>query len=81
MGRQILDPDAEEGAKVLMDQEKIWTHFQGAGIRSFDLAEPRYDALARSSFAEYQARLNWNVAGRTVKQLIEGVVRRFSPFT
>ncbi|PYR99044.1 MAG: hypothetical protein DMG16_19135 [Acidobacteria bacterium] len=47
MGRQILDPDAEEGAKVLMDQEKIWTHFQGAGIRSFDLAEPRYDALAR----------------------------------
>jgi glycosyltransferase involved in cell wall biosynthesis len=30
----------------------------------------RYDAMAQSSFAEYRARLNWNVAGRTVKELL-----------
>lgn len=30
-----------------MDQDKIWTHFQNAGVQSFDLAEPRYEALAK----------------------------------
>ena len=37
----------------------------------------RYRALARSSFDEYQKRLNWSVAGATVKRLIEeAIVRR-----
>jgi glycosyltransferase involved in cell wall biosynthesis len=30
----------------------------------------RYKALCLSSFYEYETRLNWNVAGRTVKQLL-----------
>jgi len=30
-----------------VDQDKIWRHFQGTGVHSFDLAEPRYEALAR----------------------------------
>jgi glycosyltransferase involved in cell wall biosynthesis len=31
----------------------------------------QYEQLAVSSFAEYEARLNWDVAGRVVKGLIE----------
>lgn len=31
----------------------------------------RYEQLAASSFAEYEARLNWDVAGRVVKGLID----------
>jgi glycosyltransferase involved in cell wall biosynthesis len=33
----------------------------------------RYKALCLSSFYEYETRLNWNVAGRTVKQLLMDV--------
>jgi glycosyltransferase involved in cell wall biosynthesis len=32
--------------------------------------DSRYRALARSSFDEYTSRLNWDVAGRTVKALL-----------
>jgi len=32
-----------------------------------------YDRLAESSFAEYEARLNWGVAGRAVRQLLESL--------
>ena len=35
----------------------------------------RYRELAFSSFAEYQSRLNWDVIGRQVKALLEGLVR------
>ena len=31
----------------------------------------RYSHLAQSSFAEYQARLNWRAAGQTVRKLLE----------
>jgi glycosyltransferase involved in cell wall biosynthesis len=30
----------------------------------------RYRALARGSFAEYEARLNWDVAAQTVRSLL-----------
>jgi hypothetical protein len=30
----------------------------------------RYEALALSAYNEYQSRLNWGVATKTVKQLI-----------
>jgi glycosyltransferase involved in cell wall biosynthesis len=32
-----------------------------------------YEALALSSFAEYEARLNWGVAGRNVAALVEAI--------
>jgi glycosyltransferase involved in cell wall biosynthesis len=32
-----------------------------------------YEALALSSFAEYESRLNWAVAGRSVAALLEAV--------
>jgi glycosyltransferase involved in cell wall biosynthesis len=35
----------------------------------------RYRELAFSSFEEYQSRLNWDVIGRHVKALLEGLVR------
>ena len=35
-----------------------------------------YRALARSSFEEYRTRLNWAVAGRTVRELLQGLVAR-----
>jgi glycosyltransferase involved in cell wall biosynthesis len=34
----------------------------------------KYQELALSSFHEYQARLNWTVAGRTVKDLLETLI-------
>ncbi|MDR3491886.1 MAG: glycosyltransferase family 4 protein [Gammaproteobacteria bacterium] len=34
----------------------------------------RYEALALSSFNEYQTRLNWNVATQTVQQLIKEIL-------
>jgi len=34
----------------------------------------QYRRLATSSFAEYQARLNWDVAGRTVRDLLADLV-------
>ena len=34
----------------------------------------RYKTLALSSFKEYEARLNWSVAGRTVKELLMDVI-------
>ncbi len=34
----------------------------------------KYQTLARSSFREYETRLNWNVAGQTVKNLLEKIV-------
>lgn len=37
----------------------------------------RYRQLAESSFREYQARLNWNASCRTVKNLLESVVKGF----
>jgi glycosyltransferase involved in cell wall biosynthesis len=33
-----------------------------------------YEALALSSFNEYQTRLNWNSAGKAVKELLEAIV-------
>jgi glycosyltransferase involved in cell wall biosynthesis len=33
-----------------------------------------YASLARSSFEEYRTRLNWAVAGRTVRELLRGLV-------
>ena len=33
-----------------------------------------YKDLARSSFQEYQTRLNWNVAGETVKKLLSEII-------
>jgi glycosyltransferase involved in cell wall biosynthesis len=35
---------------------------------------PRYLNLALSSFREYKERLNWDVAGRTVRTMLESVV-------
>jgi len=40
-----------------MDQEKIWTHFQGARIDSFNPAEPRYEALVREALKRRADRL------------------------
>ena len=37
-----------------MDQEKIWAHFQGTGVHSFELAEPRYEALAKEALRRCQ---------------------------
>jgi glycosyltransferase involved in cell wall biosynthesis len=37
-------------------------------------APERYRALANSSFAEYEARLNWRVAGETVQRFLQEVV-------
>jgi glycosyltransferase involved in cell wall biosynthesis len=34
----------------------------------------RYSKIAESSFREYQARLNWGVAGMNVRALLEGLV-------
>jgi hypothetical protein len=33
-----------------------------------------YKNLALSSFHEYESRLNWSVAGRTVKYLLTGLI-------
>ena len=33
-----------------------------------------YKQLSRSSFNEYQTRLNWSVAGQTAKKLIQGIL-------
>jgi glycosyltransferase involved in cell wall biosynthesis len=35
----------------------------------------QYKSLALSSFNEYQCRLNWSVAGKTVKKLLTNLVR------
>jgi glycosyltransferase involved in cell wall biosynthesis len=43
-------------------------------VRALIVDPARYRALARSSFAEYQARLNWDVAGRTVKQILDDLI-------
>ena len=32
-----------------------------------------YNHLAESSFAEYESRLNWRVAGQTVRKLLESL--------
>jgi glycosyltransferase involved in cell wall biosynthesis len=34
----------------------------------------QYEQLALSSFAEYQSRLNWDVAGKTVKKLLTEII-------
>jgi glycosyltransferase involved in cell wall biosynthesis len=34
----------------------------------------QYKDLALSSFNEYESRLNWSVAGRTVKKLFEELI-------
>jgi glycosyltransferase involved in cell wall biosynthesis len=34
----------------------------------------KYRALARSAFAEYETSLNWDVAARRVREMLEGVV-------
>jgi glycosyltransferase involved in cell wall biosynthesis len=36
----------------------------------------RYQALALSSFNEYDARLNWHVAGKTVTDMLRGLIQR-----
>jgi glycosyltransferase involved in cell wall biosynthesis len=36
---------------------------------------PRYQALARSSFHEYETRLNWDTASRTVKALLQNLAK------
>jgi hypothetical protein len=33
----------------------------------------RYDSMCLSSFAEYQNRLNWDVAGKSVMNLIRNI--------
>ena len=44
-----------------------YADFIGALFADFD----RYRALARSAFAEYETSLNWDVAARRVKQMLE----------
>lgn len=47
------------------------------GYVSSLMANPtRYRELALSSFNEYETRLNWKTAGRTVRGLLEELVRR-----
>ena len=36
---------------------------------------PDYENLAISSFNEYQTRLNWNVAGQTVKNILNEIIK------
>jgi glycosyltransferase involved in cell wall biosynthesis len=43
-------------------------------ITSLMVNYSEYKRLARSSFYEYQSRLNWAVAGKTAKQLITELV-------
>jgi glycosyltransferase involved in cell wall biosynthesis len=45
-------------------------------IRSLMQDRAQYESLARSSFSEYQQRLNWDVAGRTVKHLLQQVLQK-----
>jgi len=44
-----------------------------AFIRGLFADTAAYERLALSSFAEYESRLNWQVAGRTVQGLLEAV--------
>ena len=50
-----------------------------AYIVSFFANFKRYKQLALSSFNEYQSRLNWNVAGKTVMNLVREVVSEARP--
>jgi glycosyltransferase involved in cell wall biosynthesis len=60
-----LDAPAEAYARFVRDQFADW---------------PAYRALCRASLHEYQTRLNWDVAGRTVKALFEDVLAKPSGF-
>jgi glycosyltransferase involved in cell wall biosynthesis len=47
-------------------------------VELFHNAE-RYRALARSAFGEYESRLNWDTAARTVEKLLQAVIARPHP--
>ena len=53
---------------------------EGEGYADFiqtQMADPAaYEALALGSFAEFKARLNWDVAGKAVVSLMRGLVNR-----
>ena len=56
---------------ILVDQEKIWRHFQGARVDSFGPAEPRYEALVREAFkrrAGHLRVLNIGIGGGGVER-------------
>ena len=45
-----------------------------AAVRELVADRAQYENLARSSFEEYESRLNWGVAGRAVKQLLQSLI-------
>ena len=42
-------------------------------VRAIYADQAAYASLAESSFREYEARLNWRVAGQTVRRLLESL--------
>jgi glycosyltransferase involved in cell wall biosynthesis len=45
-----------------------------AAVRDLFADRARYEQLARSSFDQYESRLNWGVAGQRVKELLQTLI-------
>jgi glycosyltransferase involved in cell wall biosynthesis len=70
-GIKTIIRDDVNGKTFSIDAEPdVWCDY----IESVFADRPRYEKLARSSFGEYESRLNWDVSVGQLKQLMESLL-------